>query len=142
MPGGWRHQWLGLDSWIVRTTPLKSLGTVASRVTCHFSLSGLRACPGRRWGNGRGSNFNPSLLPRPGSVLQPDIDARRFPVVRLVEDVHIAVPVEVGDARFVEAHTGRQFGFSEIAPAVAVENPGLGVGIVRFGLVFMPFGHF
>src|SRR6266567_8501872 len=122
MPRGWRRQWLGVVCWIVHTRRLKSLGTVARWVTCHFLLSGLRSCPGCRLGNARGANFNPGFLPRPGSVLQPDIDARRLPVVRLVEDVHIAVPVEVGNARFVEAHAGRQFGFSKVAPAVAVEN--------------------
>src|SRR6266704_5946989 len=120
MPRGWRRQWLGLVSRTVHTMRLKSLGTVARWVTGHCSPSGWVSRPDRRCGNAHGSNFNPSLLPWPGSVLQPDIDARRFPVVRLVEDVHVAVTVEVGDARFVEAHAGRQLGLSEVALAVAV----------------------
>src|SRR5579859_2963481 len=42
--------------------------------------------------------------------LQPDVDARGVPVVGLVEDVHAAVAVQVGDAGFVKADALREFG--------------------------------
>src|SRR5438876_3235540 len=35
--------------------------------------------------------------------LEPHIDARGFPVVRLVEDVHVPIAIEIGNARFVKA---------------------------------------
>src|SRR5207248_2887357 len=59
--------------------------------------------------------------------LQPNVDSRGVPVIGFVEDVHEAVAVEVGDAGFVEADAGREFGFAKGADAVAAVGDDLGM---------------
>src|SRR3989442_121410 len=83
-----------------------------------------------------------SLFARPGAVVQPYIDARRFPGVRLVEDVEVAIAVEIGEFALVKIVTGREDCLAEVALAVAIENPSLGLRIIRVGALLGPLRHF
>src|SRR6516225_2657562 len=74
-------------------------------------------------------------------ALKPHIDARRFPVVRLVENIHFAVAIEIGDPSLMETDAGGEHSCSEVALAIAKENPGRRVGIVRVFSVFGPLSH-
>src|SRR6185369_29264 len=59
-----------------------------------------------------------------------------------VEDIEVAVPVEVGEFALVETVTGREDCVAKAALAVAVKNPGLGLWIVRVRSLFGPLRHF
>jgi len=74
--------------------------------------------------------------------LKPDVNARRFPVVRFVENVGAAVAVEIGNPGFVEVDAGREICLFEFAFAIAIKNPGCGIGIVGRFRVLSPFSHF
>src|SRR5256885_936824 len=45
--------------------------------------------------------------------LEPHIDARRVPVIRLVEDVHHTIAVQIRDPRLVETDAFGEDGFAE-----------------------------
>src|SRR5881394_3266996 len=77
-----------------------------------------------------------------GAVVQPHIDTGRFPGVRFVEDIEVAIAVEVGEFALVETVTSREDCFAKAALAVAVKNPCLGLWIIRVGSLFGPLRHF
>src|SRR5437867_3076437 len=71
------------------------------------------------------------VLARAGAVVQPDINARSVPVVRLVEDVEVAVDVQIGEFTFVKTVASREHLLPKIPLAVAVKNPCFGFRVVR-----------
>ena len=90
----------------------------------------------------RKANRTKILVRSLGWKLQPDVDARCFPVVGFVQNIGATVAVEIRNPGFVKADPCRENSLSEFAFAVAVENPGGRVRIIgRFGILG-PFGHF
>src|SRR5262245_54553939 len=75
-------------------------------------------------------------------AVQPDVDARRVPVVRLLQDVETAVAIEVGEACLVKAHAVCELHGLEMSSAIAVEDPGASVRVVGHRRRFLPLGHF
>ena len=78
------------------------------------------------------------LLPR---LLQPHINSRRVPIIRLIEDVHQPIPVQIRHLRFVHADAGGEFLLAEIPFPVAEENPRFAIGVIRFLFGFGPLRH-
>ena len=58
----------------------------------------------------------------PKLLLQPNVNARHFPVVRFVENVQLPIAIEVSDARFMKTDAGRKLGQAKVALAIAVER--------------------
>jgi len=67
------------------------------------------------------------------AVVQPDIHARSFPSVRFVQDIEIAVPIEIGQLAFVKPVSSGEQRFAEIAFAIPVEDPSLSFGLSESG---------
>src|SRR6185369_10557027 len=74
-------------------------------------------------------------------VIQPDIDTRRVPVVRLVQDVEITIAIEISQTCFVKAVSRHQLALAEIASAVTIKNPRLRIRIVQVGALLGPLRH-
>ena len=73
--------------------------------------------------------------------IEPDVDARRFPVVGFVQDIEIAVTVQVRDSGLVKTDAPGKHRRPEPALAVALEDPCCGVGMIRCGVPLLPLGH-
>src|SRR4030095_10782751 len=80
-------------------------------------------------------------LARACPIVEPDIDARRVPVVRLVQDVEITIAIEISQASFVETVSRHKLGLAEISSAITVENPRRRIRIVRVGALLGPLRH-
>src|SRR5208337_5247447 len=96
---------------------------------------------GLRLFSSRSSELTRKPAPSSPALVDPDIDARRLPVVGLVQDVEIAVAVKVGDPGFVKIDSLGEYAGPKVSLAIAVKNPGRGVGVVGLCLLFPPLGH-
>src|SRR5208337_913370 len=96
---------------------------------------------GLRLFSSRSSELTRKPAPSSPAIVDPDFDARRLPVVGLVQDVEIAVAVKVGDPGFVKIDSLGEYAGPEVSLAIVVKNPGRGVGVVGVCLLFLPLGH-
>src|SRR5260221_10577371 len=58
---------------------------------------------------------------RISAIVEPHIDARRFPVVGLVQNVQIPIAIQIGQARLVKTVADDELSLFEIPFSVAVE---------------------
>jgi len=102
--------------------------------------AGQAAAPDRQFSS-RSSELTRKPAPSSPALVDPDIDARRLPVVGLVQDVEIAVAVKVGDPGIVKIDSLGEYAGPKVSLAIAVKNLGRGVGVVGLCLLFPPLGH-
>src|SRR5437867_3275604 len=74
------------------------------------------------------------LFGRAGAVVQPDIDSRSHPGVRFIQDVQVAVSVQVGQFALVPSVALDQLSLLEVSLAVTIQNPRRSARII--GLVW------
>ncbi len=75
------------------------------------------------------------------AVIDKHVDARGVVVVGFVEDVEVAVAIEVGQSAFMDADSARHDGLGEVALAVAVEDPRGRMRVVGAGRAVNPLPH-
>src|ERR1700704_4669885 len=72
------------------------------------------------------------------ATVQPNIDSRRLPVIRLIQNIEIAVTIEVRELAFVKSLTRREDRFTKTSLAISIENPRFALGIVGIGPLLGP----
>jgi len=73
--------------------------------------------------------------------LQPYIHSWRLSIIRLVQNVRRAIPIEIGDPGYVEIHAGAKDCFTEISFSITEQNPRGCIRIVRVFACLGPLVH-
>src|SRR6185369_3749283 len=76
------------------------------------------------------------------AIVQPHIHSRRVPVVGLIQQVEVAVAIQIRKARLMPTVANNNLRLLEIALAISVKHPSRGFGMIARRFFFAPLGHF
>src|SRR5258708_3234847 len=77
---------------------------------------------------------------RTGALVEPNVDSGRIPGIRLVDDVELPVTIHISQLSLMPSITPNEYVVTEVAPTVAIEDPGRGVRVIDLRAA-VPLSH-